>query len=101
MLPGLLGQIPINHTPITSAWIRLLAMARRPDRPIWRSGGERPVPARRGRQELARIFVPGREEDLARRSLLDDLAAMHDGHAVADLGRHAQIVGDEEQCEIE
>ena len=38
--------------------------------------------------------------DGPRRRLLDDLAEVHDRHAVGDVAHHGQIVGDEQQRQI-
>ena len=41
------------------------------------------------------------EKDLACGAVLDDLALMHDGDGVGDLGRDAQVVRDKEHGEVE
>ena len=50
-----------------------------------------------GGEQFLRIGVPRRREDGGGRPLLDDLAAAHDGDAVADLGGDPEIVGDEQE----
>jgi hypothetical protein len=45
--------------------------------------------------------VDGRGHHLAQRSALDDASAIHDGDAIGDLDRHADIVGDEDHRHAE
>ena len=54
----------------------------------------------RGRERL-RVGVHRRGEDVLGRSLLDDLARVHDREPVRDLDEHREIVGDEEHREPE
>ena len=51
--------------------------------------------ARRGRDELAGKVVLGRRENLEHVAGLDDAAALHDGHVVADLLHDVHLVGDD------
>ena len=41
-----------------------------------------------------------RAEQARRRGLLDDLAGIHHGNVVADLGHHAQVVGDHDDARV-
>src|SRR5258706_2049207 len=66
-----------------------------------RQGGLAPVPARNGVEQFARIGVARCREDARRRTMLDDLAALHHGDAVADLGCDAQVVRDEQHRELQ
>ena len=49
----------------------------------------------RGHQGFG-VRVPGGEVDLPRRPDLDDLAEVHDRHAVADIGNGGEVMGDEQ-----
>ena len=44
-------------------------------------------------QQAPRVRVLGVVEDLVQRALLHDPARVHHGHAVGDVGHHAQVVG--------
>ena len=46
--------------------------------------------------EPPRVRVERRSEERSDIRLLDDLAGVHDGHPVAHLGDHAQVVGDQD-----
>ena len=48
-------------------------------------------------EQRARVGVRRAREHLVRRPLLDDPAAVHDGHAVGDLGDDAHVVGDPQE----
>ena len=68
-------------------------------------GGERrvaPVAAERGQavEEAARVGMARVAEDLADRSLLDELAGVHDAHPVADADDGAQVVADEQDGRV-
>src|SRR5262249_11619944 len=52
-------------------------------------------------QEAARVRMRGRSEESRCVRRLDDLAGIHDGHALTDLGDDAKIVRDEEEGEAE
>ena len=65
--------------------------------PPGRGPGSDPALAGHGGDQLLRIGVLRAVEDLRWRAVFHDLAAMHDQHGVADLGGHAQVVGDEDQ----
>ena len=54
-----------------------------------------------GFEQLPRVGLLRMGQDLRRRSLFDDAAMLHHGDVVADLGRDAQIVGDEQQRDAE
>ncbi len=54
----------------------------------------------RGGQQAAGVGVLGMAEESLGGGLLDDLAVLHDGDAVGDLGDDGEIVGDEEHGEI-
>ena len=58
-------------------------------------GLARTEPGHRG-QQLGRVLVPRRGQHLANRALLDDAAALHDGHPVAQFGHHSQVVADQQ-----
>ena len=59
------------------------------------------MPARGGIEQRLRVGVPRVGEDLGGLAVLDDLALVHDGHPVADLGGDPKIVGDEEHGQVE
>ena len=56
----------------------------------------RDADVRDGAEQAHRVGVLRRGEQPGRRRLLDDLAGIHDGHVVAGLGHHAEVVGDED-----
>ncbi len=60
------------------------------------SGSPRPAEAGPRGEEQGRVGVPGRAEDLVRRSLLDDPAEVHDRGPVGQVFHDAEIVPDEE-----
>jgi hypothetical protein len=51
---------------------------------------------RDGADQAARVRVGRSAEEGRHVALLDDLAGIHDGHPVAHLGDHAEVVGDED-----
>ncbi len=57
--------------------------------------------ARDAAQEPDRVRVPRIVEESPRRALLDELARVEDADAVAHLGDHAEVVGDEEDARPE
>ncbi len=54
--------------------------------------------ARHGGQQLARIGLRRRLEDVAHLALLDHAAVAHDDDAVGHLGDHAHVVGDQDDA---
>src|SRR5216683_706105 len=56
---------------------------------------------RDGRDQRARIGVPGVGEDLGRGSFLDDLAEIHHQHAIAQQAHHVEIVAHEQVAHAE
>ena len=54
------------------------------------------VDARHRREELLRVRMLGVREQLDRGRLLDQLALVHDRHAVGEVGDDAHVVGDED-----
>ena len=65
---------------------------------------ERPavgVDVRERRQQLLRVRVARRAEDLVDGALLGDPAGVHDHDPVAGLGDHRQVVGDQDQRQAE
>src|SRR6058998_3569028 len=60
-----------------------------------------PVQVGRGGEEQARVGMARVVEERVDRALLDDLARVHDGRAVAQLCDHGEIVRDQQQREPE
>ena len=50
---------------------------------------------RNGAEQAARVLVDGVGEDLLHRALLHNLASVHDGDGVGDLGNERQVVAHE------
>ena len=79
---------------------RVEATARRDPRRVGRLAAEdlrRDVrDLRHDRQQRARVGVPRRGEDVLGRALLDDPPQVHHRHAVGDVPRQPEVVGDDE-----
>lgn len=58
------------------------------------------VHAGHGAQKAQGVGVAGVVEDVVHRALLHNLARVHNGHLVADLRHHAQVVGDEDDTHL-
>ncbi len=54
-----------------------------------------------GRDEALRIGLLRRGADLLGRAEFDDLAAMHHGHAVAEIAYHRNVVRNEDEAEVQ
>jgi hypothetical protein len=54
-----------------------------------------------GREETARVGVRGIAENRAHRAAFDDAAGVHHGHAVCHFGHDTEVVGDEQERQVE
>ncbi len=56
--------------------------------------------ARHGGQQPLRVVVAGAQQHVLDGAVLDDLAAVHDGDAVGEVGDHAHVVRDDENAHV-
>ena len=56
--------------------------------------------ARDGGQQPLRVVVAGAQQHVVDGAVLDDLAAVHDGDAVGEVGDHPHVVRDDENAHV-
>ena len=67
----------------------------------WRLRTLRRVGHRHGRHQRAGVRMPRVRVELRRVGVLDDLAEVHHGHAVAHVAHDREVVGDEDERQAE